>query len=190
MLDTKIVRGKTTSKKCRPTLGRVEVCNYKYGKVSWLGKAQVWINGSHITKATIKMNDSYLGSPPYNTAAWRNSVMCQEIGHIFGLDHQDETHTNPNLGSCMDYTNNPAGPLSNEHPNQHDYDALVSRYAHLNSSTTVGQATPPPAMNLLTYNKRTEWGRKERQSVDGKLEWHELDFGGGHKVLTFVILAP
>ena len=27
----------------------------------------------------------------------------QEIGHTFGLDHQDENFSNANLGSCMDY---------------------------------------------------------------------------------------
>ncbi len=35
--------------------------------------------------------------------------MCQEIGHDFGLDHQDENFNNPNLGTCMDYTNDPLG---------------------------------------------------------------------------------
>ena len=31
VLDTTIVSGKTTGRQCRPTLGRVEVCNAKYG---------------------------------------------------------------------------------------------------------------------------------------------------------------
>ena len=58
-------------------------------------------------------------------------MICQEIAHDFGLDHQDENFSNPNLGTCMDYTSDPEGPPSNEHPNQHDYDQLESIYSHL-----------------------------------------------------------
>jgi hypothetical protein len=60
--------------------------------------------------------------------------MCQEIAHDFGLDHQDEAFSNPNLGSCMDYTNDPDGPPSNEHPNAHDFEQLAAIYAHSDSS--------------------------------------------------------
>jgi hypothetical protein len=65
--------------------------------------------------------------------------MCQEIAHDFGLDHQDENFNNPNLGTCMDYTSDPDGPPSNEHPNQHDYDQLESSYSHVDKTTTVKQ---------------------------------------------------
>ncbi|MBX4191905.1 hypothetical protein KW798_00230, partial [Candidatus Parcubacteria bacterium] len=44
VLDTIVVPGNTnkpsgfnTPKRCAPTTGRVEVCNYKYGNVGWLG---------------------------------------------------------------------------------------------------------------------------------------------------------
>jgi hypothetical protein len=52
--------------------------------------------------------------------------MCQEVGHTVGLDHQDTSLDNPNLGTCMDYTSNPLGPPDNEHPKKHDYDELVT----------------------------------------------------------------
>ncbi|MCW2640621.1 MAG: hypothetical protein JWP76_2927, partial [Dactylosporangium sp.] len=83
--------------------------------------------------------------------------MCQEIAHTFGLDHQDEIFDNPNLGTCMDYTNNPTGPPSNEHPNQHDYDQLVTIYAHLDSSSTVGQALPGPS--AVVADSPASWGK-------------------------------
>ncbi len=145
VLDTTIVAGATTGSTCAPTTGRVEVCNAAYGNTGWLGVAQIWIvrqgKYQHITKATAKMNDTYFNTAPYNTPAYRNLVMCQEVGHTFGLDHQDENQTNPNLGTCMDYTRDPDGPPSNEHPNQHDYDQLAAIYAHTDSSTTVGSST-------------------------------------------------
>jgi len=36
--------------------------------------------------------------------------MCQELGHDFWLDRQDETFDTPNLGTCMDYTSDPGAP--------------------------------------------------------------------------------
>ncbi|MEK7747699.1 MAG: hypothetical protein AAB300_01290 [Nitrospirota bacterium] len=189
VLDTVIVPGKTTASRCRASVGRVEVCNYKYGKNGWLGIAQVWTSSSHITQAIVKVNDSYFTMPYYNTVGWKNLVMCQEVGHALGLDHQDEAQTNPNLGTCMDYTSNPAGPPNNEHPNQHDYDELFNIYKHLDTSTTLAQTVPPPAINLLSFDEPRQWGKKIRQSANKRLALYELDFGGGHKVFTFVTLA-
>jgi hypothetical protein len=188
VLDTTIVSGKTTGRQCRPTLGRVEVCNAKYGNNGWLGVAQIWISGSHITQGTVKVNDTYFNTSFYNTTPWRNLVMCQEVGHALGLDHQDVSQTNPNLGTCMDYTSNPSGPPSNEHPNLHDYDQLLIIYTHLDSTTNVGQ-TVPSAMNRLSLDDRRNWGTKIRKSSDGLTATYELDFGAGNKVFTHVIWA-
>src|SRR5262245_29646368 len=47
VLDTTVVAGASRGK-CRPTSGRVEVCNAAYGNNGWLGIAQIWISGSHI----------------------------------------------------------------------------------------------------------------------------------------------
>src|SRR6266545_6762256 len=134
VLDTAVVTGGTNSRPCRPTAGQVEVCNAAYGGTGWLGVAQIWVSGLHITQGTVKLNDTYFNTATYNTPEWRQLVTCQEIGHTFGLDHQDTTFTNPNLGTCMDYTNDPS---TNQHPNQHDYDELVAIYSHLDSTTTV-----------------------------------------------------
>ena len=119
---------------CDPVSGRVEVCNDQYGnrQGGWLGVATIWVSGDHITQGTVKLNDSFLlGGGSYDSPDWRQTVTCQEIGHTFGLDHQDENFYNANLGTCMDYTNNPAGPASNLHPNKHDYDQLATIYSHL-----------------------------------------------------------
>lgn len=127
-LDTSIVEGgtRTNPRRCRATSGRVEVCNTTYGNNGWLGVAQIWVSGSHITQGTVKLNDTYFNTPTYNTPAWRRLVMCQELGHTFGLDHQDENFSGANLGTCMDYTSDPDGPPSNEHPNAHDWEQLLS----------------------------------------------------------------
>ena len=191
VLDTTVVAGGANPRNCRPTSGRVEVCNSTYGNTGWLGVAQIWASGQHITQGTVKVNDTYFNTATYNTPGWRNLVMCQEVGHTLGLDHQDTTFDNPNLGTCMDYTNNPYGPPDNEHPNQHDYDELVIIYTHLDSTTTVGSATAtqkqPPAMGDVDLDTPGQWGKLVRSTNGGRTELFELDFGGGNKVFTFVI---
>lgn len=188
VMNTTIVAGAAKGR-CRPTNGRVEVCNGSYGNNGWLGLAQIWITDSvHITQGAAKMNDTYFNNPPYNTSAWRQMVMCQEIGHTFGLDHQDTNFNNPNLGTCMDYTNDPS---SNQHPNKHDYDQLVAIYTHLDGYTTLGQTVNrmPPAMSSIDMSDAKNWGQLVRQSADGRQSEYLQDFGGGNKVATYVIWA-
>ena len=187
VLNTAIVAGQSRNKQCRPTSGRVEVCNATYGNNGWLGIAQIWASGSHITQGAVKMNDTYFNTALYNTTAWRNLVVCQEVGHTFGLDHQDENFSNENLGTCMDYTNSPE---SNQHPNQHDYDQLRTIYSHLDSTTTVGAEVPPsPQSGAVNLDDPSEWGRLRKSSRGGHVQKFERDLGNGQKVFTFVIWA-
>ena len=194
VLDTTVVTGQSNPSTCAPTLGRVEVCNAAYGSTGWLGVAQIWTNGFHITQGVTKLNDTYFSQARYNTPSWRLMVTCQEVGHTFGLDHQDENFNNLNLGTCMDYSNDPSGTagtngtLNNEHPNQHDYEQLATIYGHVDSSTTVGQRTNPGA-NAPGRAGDPQWGMLIRTTNGGRTALFEKDLGGGHKVFTFVIWA-
>lgn len=185
VLDTRVVPGKTNPKNCRAVSGRVEVCNNRYGKNGWLGIASIWVSGSHIVQGTVKMNDTYFNSTQYNKPEWKRSVMCQEIGHTLGLDHQDEDFYNTNLNTCMDYTNN---PLSNQIPNQHDYDMLETIYAHLDSTSTVGSAAVSSNGNDIDHDNRSTWGKSIRTSKDGKASLFVKETKDG-KIFTFVIWA-
>lgn len=199
VLDTAIVSGRTNPRNCRATNGRVEVCNNKYGSNGWLGLAQIWVNGSHITQGVTKVNDTYFNTAKYNTSAWKNLVMCQEVGHTLGLDHQDENFSNTNLGTCMDYTDDPSGllknQLGNEHPNAHDYEELETIYAHLDSFATVQSGIQKLPLGLSIgkrvldgdFENRSEWGRELRNNR--RVALYERNFGGGHKLFTFIILA-
>jgi len=182
VLNLTKVTGGAKPRNCRPTSGRVEVCNATYGSTGWLGVAQIWASGSHITQGIVKNNDTYFNTATYNTSAWRNLVMCQEVGHTLGLAHQDEDFNNPNLGTCMDYTSNPG---TNQHPNQHDYAQLEQIYSHLDSTTTVGAA--PPGFANADVHAVENWG--EKVSDNGKSALFVRDFGKGYQVFTFVIWA-
>jgi len=185
VLNTTIVTGHVSSKalkRCPATSGMVEVCNTKYGNNGWLGVASIWASGDHITQATVKLNDTYFSTSTYNKPAWRNLVMCQEVGHTFGLDHQDENFNNANLGTCMDYTNDPS---TNQHPNTHDYDQLETIYAHLDSTTTL--SSMPAGFANADVHAVENWG--EKVSDNGHSALFVRDFGNGFKIFTFVIWA-
>ncbi len=184
VLDTTVVAGQGGSN-CKATTGRIEVCNRKYGNNGWLGIAQIYLSGAHITKGTTKVNDTYFNTSKYNTPAWRNLVMCQEVGHDFGLDHQDENFDNAPLGTCMDYTSD---PTPNQHPNTHDYDQLTTIYAHLDSFTTVSAALSTVGRGQAEAgDDPSSWGQKVRQN--GRSAVYEKDFGNGEKILTHVFYA-
>lgn len=195
-LDATIVAGASKGN-CRPTNGRVEVCNKTYGFNGWLGVASIWISGSHITQGTVRVNDTYFNTSTYNTPAWRNLVMCQEVGHTLGLDHQDENFDNPNLGTCMDYTRDPSGTLynqlSNEHPNAHDYEQLGIIYTHLDGFTSalssVFSKKSPASADDVDVSNPSEWGKVIKKSRDDRNSLYERDLGKGNKVFTFVIWA-
>ncbi len=202
VFDTNIVPGLTDGRRCRATNGRVEVCDSKYGNNGWLGIASIWANGDHITQGTVKLNDTYFNTVKYNTPAWRQFVVCQEIGHTFGLDHQDINFSNANLGTCMDYTNDPDGTLygqlDNQHPNQHDYDELGIIYQHLDTFTTILSSVfnKKPSVSALAgetndidTSNPSEWGKTIQKGKDGRSVLHERDLGKGQKVFTFVIWA-
>jgi len=191
VLNTTIVAGSTTGRRCRPSAGRVQVCNAKYGNNGWLGIAQIWASGNHITQGTAKMNDTYFNTAQYNTPAWRRLVMCQEVAHTFGLDHQDENFNNANLGTCMDYTSDPDGPPSNEHPNAHDYAQLETIYAHTDSSNSFNAPAVEAPAGFANANVQAveNWGEKVHESADGRSALYVRDFGRGFKIFTHVFWA-
>ena len=168
-----------TRQRCRPVKSKVRSCNYTYGINGWLGLAQIWVRGNHITQGIAKMNDSYLSSGYTETN--RQHVICQEIGHDWGLDHQDESGAD--LNTCMDYDDN----LGNAHPNAHDYSQLETIYAHVDSSTTIGAA--PAGFENANVHGQENWGTKVRESANGRSAIFERDFGNGFKIFTFVFWA-
>jgi hypothetical protein len=185
VINSPLVPGSTRAANCRPVAGTIQVCNRTYGNNGWLGIATIWLSGGHISQGTTKLNDTYFNTATYNTPAWRRLVMCQEIAHDYGLDHQDENFNNPNLGTCMDYTSNPTGPPSNEHPNAHDYEQLLAIYNHFESSFGASQI----ASVSEPGDTPAEWGRPIHFLRDGRPDVYERVEGPGRKVITHVFWA-
>ena len=170
VLDSPVTPGQAGNpKRCGAKDGRIEVCNARYGPNGWLGLAQIWTSGGHIVKATSKMNDTYFDSSSYDYTAERH-VMCQEIGHGYGLHHQDESGAD--LNTCMDYSD----ALDNPSPNAHDYDQLQTIYGHVDSTSTVSSTTA--TQGAVVH-------RSDRIHSSYIVE----DLGGGHLLHTYVTWA-
>lgn len=183
-IQSPLVAGSTSPRNCRPKAGRIEVCNASYGSTGWLGIAQIWLSGGHISQGTTKLNDTYFNTAQYNTPAWRALVTCQEIGHDYGLGHQDEDFSTDATNSCMDYTNLPAG---NEHPDAHDYAQLESIYAHTDGGTSGAAAPGNSAQD--GGDTPSEWGRAIAFTRDGRPHIFQKDLPGGDRVITHVFWA-
>ncbi len=94
----------------------------------WLGLARIYIDAEgHITKGEVQLNTTLL--EPYGPEV-ADHVLCQELGHIWGLDHN-----RVELDTCM----NDTSALSNTapYPNLHDAEQLNLMYGHTD-------AVPPP----------------------------------------------
>jgi hypothetical protein len=134
--------------------------------------ATISVNQSHITQGTTKMNDTYYSpGSKYDTPIWRAAVVCQEVGHTFGLDHQDTNQDNANLGSCMDYTHDPDGTakseLNNEHPNLHDFEELAIIYTHDDGSKKPG----PPSGNAANSSRSVQVRQQGQYTVVTFILW-------------------
>ena len=89
----------------------------------WYGQARIFLDSSgHITKGEVKLNTLLL--EPLGAAA-ADHVLCQELGHVLGLDHQRTASD-----SCM---NDIATIGSATRPNAHDAEQLGVIYGHTDS---------------------------------------------------------
>ena len=134
----------TTRLNCPTVSSAVRVCNYTYGSNGWLGLAQInLISGSsHIAWGKTKINDTYFNTGSYPLTEKRH-VMCQEVGHDFGLGHTSENGSSQN--TCMDYYRNTSGSdWTSTGPNQHDFDQLLTQHHY-------GAALPPAAFATMSF---------------------------------------
>ncbi|HUQ92981.1 MAG TPA: hypothetical protein VM120_14970 [Bryobacteraceae bacterium] len=187
-LLTAIVAGQS-NKRCSMVAGTTQVCNGTYGRNGWLGLASIYITGGeHITQGSAKMNDTYFNTSTYNNPNERQHVMCQEIAHTYGLDHQSEDGSSQN--SCMDYFSNTganAGSTASTTPNKHDFDQLNTIYAHLDSTTTVAATPTSPSSSASdATDDPNSWGRLVSQSRNGQSSTYEAHNRDGSKTVTHV----
>ncbi len=178
----------TANKRCSMVAGTVQVCNGRYGNNGWLGLASINITGgTHITQGAAKMNDTYFDTATYNNPNEKLHVMCQEIGHTFGLGHTSEDGSSQN--TCMDYFSNTganAGSTLSTRPNPHDYAQLEAIYAHLDSSTTIAASTAGASGAADVSDDPNSWGQLVSQSRNGRSSTYKRGNADGSETATHV----
>ena len=188
-LLTAIVSGSSAGRRCSLVSGTTQVCDSTYGNNGWLGLATIYITGGvHITQGSAKMNDTYFNTSTYNNVNEKQHVICQEIAHTFGLDHQSTSGAS--LNTCMDYFSNTGSNASNSlstHPNTHDFEELNIIYEHLDSTTTVSTtSTAKPSASEDVTDDPNSWGILVSQSNNGRSSTYETYSRDGLKIVTHV----
>jgi hypothetical protein len=187
---TAVVAG-TAKRRCSMVAGTTQVCNARYGNNGWLGLASINITGgTHITQGSAKMNDTYFDTATYNNTNEREHVMCQEVAHTYGLDHQSEDGSS--LNTCMDYFSNTganAGSTLSTKPNAHDFQELGIIYQHLDSFSTVAAMSAMTAASSdvdVDHDRPETWGTLVRQGHDGRSSLYERNNRDGSRTVTHV----
>ncbi len=187
----------TTRSTCPAVNGAVRVCNYNYGSTGWLGLASInTVSGSttHIAWGTSKMNDTYFASGYPNTE--KRHVMCQEVGHDFGLGHTSENGTSQN--TCMDYYSNTSSTdWQSTGPNQHDFDQLLTQHHWGAKTFNPGEAALVNAIRFAgdsELNAPWQWGTPMDWDSEGRGILFKLDLGNDsegneHAIWSHVIWA-
>lgn len=93
----------------------INAYNGYYGTVGWYGIAEVVNNnGCTVLEGRARLNQSYLDA---FTRTTREHVACQEVGHLFGLDHPNPS----TFTSCMSNPQvNGQWYLNAPQPDEHD----------------------------------------------------------------------
>ena len=179
-----------SNKRCSMVSGTTQVCNGKYGNNGWLGLASInLVEGSHIVQATAKMNDTYFSTATYNNPNERQHVICQEVAHTFGLDHQSTDGSS--LNTCMDYFSNTgvnATSTTSTQPNAHDFDELNIIYgSHMDTSTTLAASTSSTVATSDVTDAPNSWGQLRSQTQNGRNSTYENVNQDGSMTETYVI---
>ncbi|MBE5074824.1 hypothetical protein IM511_11000 [Erythrobacteraceae bacterium E2-1 Yellow Sea] len=187
---------------CSMVAYEIHVCSGNYGDNGWLGIASISISrgrSSHIVAGSTKLNDYYFdvytvldGSKPYDDPSWRQLVACQEIGHDYGLGHQNEDFDTDDTTSCMEYTYD---PTLNEHPNSHDYDQLALIYGHDGGDGGTTDPSPGPGNKGgknkigIPGNAPAEWGQAIGFDANGRPNVYRRSTAS-YDFITHVTWAP
>ncbi|MCH8992023.1 MAG: hypothetical protein IIA44_09795 [Acidobacteria bacterium] len=99
----------------------------KRGNPNWIGLAQIKIDSDgHIVEGKITLNSAYANYDNDNGTdnIWKH-VLCQEVGHILGLQHSS-------ADTCMNDAFETLGMYTT--PGGHDAQQLVDIYSHLDGA--------------------------------------------------------
>ena len=118
----------------------------KRGNPNWIGLAQIKIDSDgHIVEGKITLNSAYANYDNDNGTdnIWKH-VLCQEVGHILGLQHSS-------ADTCMNDAFETLGMYTT--PDGHDAQQLVDIYSHFD--VTGGTSDPDDGAGGPECSKNT-----------------------------------
>jgi len=189
VIQSPLARG-NSDPSCPIVGGEINVCNDDYGSTGWVGIASITATRgrtTHITGGVTKLNDFYFNQAFYNNDSWRQLVTCQELGHDYGLSHQNEDFNSDLTTSCMEYTSDAAG---NESPDAHDYEELLDIYAHSDGGGGGGGGNGRGGGRNRqdSGDQPSDWGRAVAFDAQGRPNVYER-VQGNQVVVTHVTWA-
>lgn len=113
---------------------QITVTSGNFGATGWVGVVTT-TNSEIMTFAPMKVNDYYLRCMSYlNTDSQRLFVVIHELGHTFGMEHNNENFSDANKCDPMDYTGDTDGSISgqcsNLYPNKDSSEKIKAKYAN------------------------------------------------------------
>ncbi len=170
-INSPYVRGSGSNTACPIVGGEIHVCNHTYGDIGWVGIASISVSrgrNPHITGGVSKMNDTYYAVPFYDNDVWRQLVMCQEIGHDYGLGHQNEDFRTNTTDSCMEYTRTPTA--IDKTADAHDYQQLQTIYTHSHGGDGGGggEGGKGKPKKFDVGNRPADWGTPIGRDAQGR----------------------
>jgi hypothetical protein len=125
---------------------RADVSVVEANSNDWLGLAQIWISSGHIVEGKVLLNTNVLTQSRFSQAAAQH-VLCQEIGHIWGLGH-NRNDLDTCMNDCLDAPTYDDWLYCLNHPegvdtNAHDIEQLLLQYDHVHENPDDGGNSMP-----------------------------------------------
>ncbi len=157
-----------------PGFNTISGYNGFYGGTGWLGLATILqSSGCTINEGRSDLNQSYLDNGSYSRTN-KLHVACQEVGHLFGLDHNEGAND-----TCMNDL-----ILTAPHPNDHDRIMLNSMYSLPLCGTCPNVALLANGGQWVTAEDGGGWVVNANRASVGAWETFRLqDLGGGSVAL-------
>lgn len=168
---------------------KIRVCSFVNKTTNILAYSTALGFQDHFYTASISVNEAYYvyGTSMYNSAAWRNQIMCSMLGSRMGSPIQI-----PSDGvfpkTCLLAYFQPGAITPSEHPDDQDYLNMQEIYNHVDAG--YAPSVSPNVDAIVTSRDISTWGTLVQASADNSWQVYASSLPGGYTVYRSVLLDP